>query len=81
VSGTVQRHPLPGVIPYFDDAEIRAALKWSDLIVAMERALAALSTGKVLQPVRTWLTLEERRASAISASCRWPHPRSWASSW
>jgi thiomorpholine-carboxylate dehydrogenase len=54
VSGT-----LPSVIPCFDDAQIRAALKWSDLIVAMERALTALSTGKVLQPVRTWLTLEE----------------------
>lgn len=48
-----------GALPYFDETEIRAALKWSDLIVAMERALTALSTGKVLQPVRTWLTLEE----------------------
>jgi thiomorpholine-carboxylate dehydrogenase len=47
------------MIPYFDDAEVRAALKWSDLIVAMERALIALSTGKVLQPLRTWLTVEE----------------------
>ena len=47
------------MIPYFDDAEVRAALRWSELIVAMERALAAFSSGKVLQPVRTWLTLEE----------------------
>jgi thiomorpholine-carboxylate dehydrogenase len=47
------------VIAYFDDAEVRAALQWSALIVAMERALTAFSTGKVLQPVRTWLTIEE----------------------
>jgi thiomorpholine-carboxylate dehydrogenase len=47
------------VIPYFNDAEVRAALKWSELIVAMERALTAFSSGKVLQPLRTWLTLEE----------------------
>jgi thiomorpholine-carboxylate dehydrogenase len=47
------------VIPYFNDAEVRAALKWSELIVAMERALTAFSSGKVLQPLRTWLTLED----------------------
>jgi thiomorpholine-carboxylate dehydrogenase len=47
------------VIPYFNDAEVGAALKWSELIVAMERALTAFSSGKVLQPLRTWLTLEE----------------------
>ncbi len=47
------------MIPYFDDAKVRAALGWSELITAMENALAAFSTGAVLQPVRTWLTLEE----------------------
>jgi thiomorpholine-carboxylate dehydrogenase len=47
------------VIKYLNEAEVRAALNWSDLIVAMERALTAFSSGAVLQPLRTWLTLEE----------------------
>ncbi|HSD73978.1 MAG TPA: ornithine cyclodeaminase family protein [Steroidobacteraceae bacterium] len=47
------------MIRYLNEAEVRAALNWSDLIVAMERALTAFSSGAVLQPLRTWLTLEE----------------------
>jgi thiomorpholine-carboxylate dehydrogenase len=47
------------VIAYLNEEEVRAALNWSDLIVAMERALTAFSSGAVLQPVRTWLTVEE----------------------
>ena len=41
------------------DAEIEAALGWDVLIPALERALAAFSTGGVVQPAREWLTLEE----------------------
>ncbi len=44
---------------YLDDAAVRAALRWEELIPAMETALAALSAGHVVQPVREWLTLEE----------------------
>lgn len=47
------------MIPYFDDAKVRAALRWSELIPAMEHALTAFSAGAVQQPVRTWLTIEE----------------------
>lgn len=47
------------MIKYLNEAEVRAALNWSDLIVVMERALTAFSSGAVLQPLRTWLTLEE----------------------
>ena len=46
-------------IPYFDDAAVRAALRWTELIAAMEQALTDFSSGAVLQPLRTWLTLEE----------------------
>jgi thiomorpholine-carboxylate dehydrogenase len=47
------------MIPYLDDAAVRAALRWSDLIPAMEKALTVLSTGRVVQPPRNWLTIEE----------------------
>jgi ornithine cyclodeaminase/alanine dehydrogenase-like protein (mu-crystallin family) len=42
-----------------EEADIRAALRWDELIVAMERALAAFSSGRVLQLVRNVLTIEE----------------------
>ncbi|HKW81267.1 MAG TPA: ornithine cyclodeaminase family protein, partial [Casimicrobiaceae bacterium] len=38
---------------------VRAALDWNALIAAMEQALAALSAGRVTQPLRNWLTIEE----------------------
>lgn len=41
------------------EAEIARVLTYEQLIPAMERALAAFSTGEVLQPVRTMLTIEE----------------------
>src|ERR1043166_3117993 len=47
------------MIPYLGDAEVRAALRWDELIPAMETALTALSTGNVVQPHREWLALEE----------------------
>jgi thiomorpholine-carboxylate dehydrogenase len=44
---------------YIDEASVRAALRWEPLIAAMEEALAAFSSGRVLQPVRNMLTIEE----------------------
>ncbi|HZP17782.1 MAG TPA: ornithine cyclodeaminase family protein [Terriglobales bacterium] len=41
------------------EADVRARLRWDELIVSMEEALAEFSTGRVLQPVRTVLALEE----------------------
>ena len=46
---------------YFDEAQVRAHLRWEPLIAAMERALAAYSSGEVVQPVRSILTVEEGR--------------------
>ncbi len=47
------------MVEYLGEADVRAALRWDELIAAMEQALAAFSTGRVLQPVRTMLTVEE----------------------
>jgi thiomorpholine-carboxylate dehydrogenase len=47
------------MVRYLDEASVRAVLDWEPLIAAMERALAAFSSGRVLQPVRTMLTIEE----------------------
>lgn len=47
------------MVMLLDEAAVRAALRYETLIPAMERALAALSSGEVIQPVREWLTLEE----------------------
>jgi ornithine cyclodeaminase/alanine dehydrogenase-like protein (mu-crystallin family) len=41
--------------------DVRAVLDWDALIRAMERALAEFSAGRVVQPVRTVLTIEERK--------------------
>ncbi len=46
-------------IVHFDEAAVRSALRWDDLIAAMKVALADFSAGRVLQPLRTWLTVEE----------------------
>ncbi len=46
---------------YLDEDQVRAALRWDALIEAMEAALAAFSTGRVQQPVRSILTIEEHR--------------------
>ena len=44
---------------HLNDADVRDALRWSELIDAMEGALSALSSGGVIQPLRTWLTIED----------------------
>jgi ornithine cyclodeaminase/alanine dehydrogenase-like protein (mu-crystallin family) len=41
------------------EAEIARALRYETLIPAMERSLADFSAGKVIQPVRNMLTIEE----------------------
>ena len=49
------------MVVHLDEAAVRAVLRWDALIPAMERALAEFSSGGVLQPVRTMLTIEEGR--------------------
>lgn len=44
---------------YLDEEKIRSLLSWDELIPAMERALVDFSCGKVVQPVRNMLTIEE----------------------
>src|SRR5262249_9794478 len=48
-------------LPYLSEAEIRATLRWPELIRAMENTLAEFSTGKFLQPVRNVITVEHDR--------------------
>jgi thiomorpholine-carboxylate dehydrogenase len=49
------------MVQFLDEAAVRTALQWKPLIAAMEKALAAFSSGKVIQPVRTMLTIEESK--------------------
>jgi ornithine cyclodeaminase/alanine dehydrogenase-like protein (mu-crystallin family) len=44
-----------------NEEKVRALLSWDELIPAMETALAAFSLGRVVQPVRNMLTVEEGR--------------------
>ena len=48
-------------IPYFDEAAVHRVLRYDQLIVAMERALADFSTGKVVHPVRSILPVAEHQ--------------------
>jgi ornithine cyclodeaminase/alanine dehydrogenase-like protein (mu-crystallin family) len=49
----------PPVVMNLREADVRALLDWDELIATMERALAEFSSGRVLQPVRSVLTIEE----------------------
>jgi thiomorpholine-carboxylate dehydrogenase len=49
------------MVRYLDEADVRAVLHWEPLIAAMELALGAFSAGRVLQPVRNMLTIEEEK--------------------
>src|SRR5262249_37088344 len=49
------------IVLYLDEQRIRGLLDWDQLIATMETALAAFSAGRVLQPVRNMLTIEEGR--------------------
>lgn len=44
---------------YLDEDDVRRLLRWDELIPAMEAALVAFSRGRVIQPVRNILTIEE----------------------
>jgi len=46
---------------YLGEEEVRALLRWDELIPAMESALVEFSLGRVVQPVRNMLTVEEEK--------------------
>lgn len=52
---------MPGMIPVFDEAAVRQVLRMEDLIPAMERALADLSAGSVIQPLRKVIQIAEHQ--------------------
>src|ERR1044072_3107996 len=43
------------------EADVAKVLTYEQLIPAMERALSAFSAGRVIQPVRNMLTIEEQQ--------------------
>src|SRR6516164_8035860 len=47
------------MVMFLGEAEVRKSLGWKPLIAAMETALTAFSAGRVIQPVRNMLTIEE----------------------
>ena len=47
------------MVLYLGEERVRELLNWDQLISTMEAALAAFSLGRVLQPVRNMLTIEE----------------------
>jgi ornithine cyclodeaminase/alanine dehydrogenase-like protein (mu-crystallin family) len=53
------------VLPVLAEDEVRRHLRMADLVPAMARALAELSAGRVVQPVRTMLPVEERGFFAV----------------
>jgi hypothetical protein len=48
------------------EADVARVLTYSQLIPAMEKALAAFSAGRVIQPVRNMLTIEDGRGLRAS---------------
>ncbi len=58
------------MIAVLSESDVRAALRWDELIPAMRRALADFSAGRVVQPTRSWLTLEagQRHLGAMPAA-------------
>ena len=49
------------MVMYLGEEKVGDFLRWECLIAAMETALASFSLGRVLQPVRNMLTIEEGR--------------------
>lgn len=47
------------MVMYLSEERVADLLRWDPLITAMETALAGFSLGRVLQPVRNMLTIEE----------------------
>src|SRR5216683_5814929 len=50
---------MTAMVMYLGEDDIRGLLRWDQLIATMEEALAGFSLGRVLQPVRNMLTIEE----------------------
>ena len=51
----------PAAVMFLDEAAVRSALRWEPLIAEMETALTAFSRGRVIQPTRNMITIEEDR--------------------
>jgi len=49
------------MVMFLDENRVGELLSWETLIPAMEKALAEFSQGRVLQPVRQMLTIEEEK--------------------
>src|ERR1700751_3460991 len=47
------------MVMYLGEGRVGDLLRWDPLIAAMETALAGFALGRVLQPVRNMLTIEE----------------------
>ena len=47
------------MVMYLSEERVGDLLRWDHLIAAMETALAGFSLGRVIQPVRNMLTIEE----------------------
>jgi ornithine cyclodeaminase/alanine dehydrogenase-like protein (mu-crystallin family) len=46
-------------VKHFSDDAVRSALHWDELIDVMKGALSDFSSGRVIQPLRTWLPVED----------------------
>ena len=46
---------------FLSESDVAGVLKYEQLIPEMEKALSAFSAGEVIQPVRTMLTIEEKK--------------------
>jgi ornithine cyclodeaminase/alanine dehydrogenase-like protein (mu-crystallin family) len=46
------------MLPFLDEDDVRAHLRWDELIAAMEQALVDFSAARVQQPVRRFLTID-----------------------
>jgi alanine dehydrogenase len=53
------------MLPVLDEAEVRRYLRMAELVPAMARALADLSAGRVVQPVRTMLPVDGQGFFAV----------------
>ena len=62
-----------------DENAVGRLLRMEEVIPAMERALAAFSSGKVVQPTRVMVPVAEHGASSVS--CRPTPARPSARSW
>lgn len=58
---------------WLSESDVRAVLSMGELIEAMESALAAFSSGRVLQPVRTAFEIGEMAFFALMPACDHEH--------